>query len=136
MKRASGFTLVEVMVAMAVVAVALPALLVAMDQQIDNTGYLRDKTLAQMVASNKLAETRLIVAATRTLGKGKDDGVMTMADRDWYWRSEIKTTAVPNYFQVEIAVAAQEGDKVDPLYTLVGYMSGDLRTDPGGSGSN
>ena len=131
--RARGFTLVEVMVALAVVAVALPALLVALDQQIDNTGYLRDKTLAQMVASNKLAEARLKVAATRNLKKGKDDGIVAMADRDWFWRSEIKTTEVANYFRVEISVAAQEGDKVDPLYTLVGFMSGDLQGDPGGS---
>jgi general secretion pathway protein I len=51
-----GFTLVEVMVALAVVAIALPALLVALSQHVDGTGYLRDKSLAQMVAANKLAE--------------------------------------------------------------------------------
>ena len=65
--RARGFTLVEVMVALAVVAVALPALLTTLYQQADDTAYLRDKALAHMVAANRLQETRLVVAATRTL---------------------------------------------------------------------
>jgi len=60
--RANGFTLIEVMVAMAVVAVALPALLFALIQQVDGTGYLRERTLASWVAANKLSELQLIVA--------------------------------------------------------------------------
>ena len=55
-----GFTLVEVMVALAVVAVALPALMVALYQQIDGTAYLQDKSLAHMVATNKLTEIRIL----------------------------------------------------------------------------
>ena len=61
--RARGFTLVEVMVALAIVAIALPALLMALYQQIDDTAYLRDKTLAYMVAENKLAEIRLVIGS-------------------------------------------------------------------------
>mgnify|MGYP001548877174 CR=1 FL=1 len=52
--RARAFTLVEVMVALAVVAIALPALLGALSQQVDATGYLRDKSLAQWVAANNV----------------------------------------------------------------------------------
>ena len=73
MKRggdAAGFTLVEVMVALAVVAVALPALLMSLYQQVDSTAYLRDKSMAHMVAANKLAELRIISRARQSLLRG------------------------------------------------------------------
>jgi general secretion pathway protein I len=136
--RARGFTLVEVMVALAIVAIALPAVLVALYRQADDTAYLRDKTLAMMVAANKLAEMRLAIASTRNLSAGKDNGTATLADRDWYWWLETKTTDADKFFRVEIRVAAQEEQQAQPLYILTAFMSGDLRQDdaglPGGGG--
>ena len=124
--RARGFTLVEVMVALAIVAIALPALLMALYQQIDDTAYLRDKTLAYMVAENKLAEMRLIISLTRNLSAGKDSGLASMADRDWYWWVETKTTEVEKFFRVDITVSLEEEQQEQPLYTLSAFMSGDL----------
>jgi general secretion pathway protein I len=138
--RARGFTLVEVMVAMAVVAIALPAVLMALYQQIDDVGYLRDKSMAHMVAANKLAETRIIIGSTRSLQAGKDSGQAQLADRDWYWWLETTTTEVAQFFRIEITVAAEEEQRDNPLYTLVAFMSSDLQVDqqglvPGGGGS-
>jgi general secretion pathway protein I len=127
---ARGFTLVEVMVALAVVAIALPALLVSLYQHVDNTGYLRDKSLAQMVAANKLEELRIISSASESLLQGKDSGVATMADRDWYWWLDSKPTQVDQFFRVEIDVAASEELRDQPLISLVAFMSADLRTEP------
>ena len=56
--RQRGFTLVEVMVALIIAAFLLPALLLGFNQQADGISYLRDKSVAQWVASNKMAETR------------------------------------------------------------------------------
>jgi general secretion pathway protein I len=133
--RARGFTLVEVMVALAIVAIALPAVLMALYQQVDDTAYLRDKTLAAMVAANKLAEMRLVIGSTRTLTAGKDNGQATMADRDWFWWVETKATEqVPLYYRIEIRVALSEDPREQPLYTLTAFMSGDLQVDPQGLG--
>jgi general secretion pathway protein I len=130
--RSRGFTLVEVMVALAIVAIALPALLMSLYQQIDDTAYLRDKTLAYMVAENKLAEIRLVIGSTRNLSAGKDSGLASMADRDWYWWVETKTTEVENFFRVDITVSLDEQQQEQPLYTLSAFMSGDLETDAEG----
>lgn len=56
MRRNDGFTLLEVMIALAVLAIALAAVI---DKSIEagaNVSYLRDRTLAHWVAENRLAE--------------------------------------------------------------------------------
>jgi len=128
--RSRGFTLIEVMVALAVVAVALPALLMSLYQQVDSTGYLRDKSLANMVAANKLSEIRILSRATQSLLRGKDSGVSPMADRDWYWWLDSQPTEVENFYRVEITVALEEEQREQPLHTLVAFLSADLRSAP------
>ncbi len=130
--RARGFTLVEVMVALAIVAITLPALLMALYQQVDDAAYLRDKTLAEMVAVNKLAEMRLVIASTRNLSPGKDSGETKFVDRDWYWWVETKATEVANFYRIELQVALSEERREQPLYMLSAFMFGDLTIDPEG----
>ena len=136
--RPGGFTLVEVMVALAVVAVALPALMVALNQQIDGTAYLRDKSLAHMVAANKLTEIRILAEATRRLPVGKDSGVQEMAGRDWHWWQESEEMPdAPLFHRIEIKVAQNEDEVDEPLIVLVIFLSSDLKADalanPGGA---
>lgn len=128
--RQPGFTLVEVMVALAVVALALPALMFALYQQVDGTGYLRDKSLAQMVANNKLVELRLLTAARSGLFSGVDSGVEELAGRQWHWRLASSATQVQSFYRVEIAVRAGEDESRLPLHTLVAFMFEDRRQAP------
>ncbi len=130
-----GFTLVEVMVALAVVAIALPAVLVALYQHVDDTGYLRDKSLAQMVAANKLEELRILSRAGQSLLQGQDSGVAPMAGRDWYWWLDSQPTPVTNFYRVEIDVAAAEEQREQPLFTLVAFLSADFKTEPEANGA-
>ena len=127
--RQSGFTLVEVMVALAVVAVALPALLFTLYQQIDGIGYLRDRSLAQMVATNKMTEYRLISRARSSLLLGTDSGVSEFAERDWYWRVATEATEVPEFYRVEVRVGLDENLDSSQLHTLTAFMLADLTQD-------
>lgn len=126
MRADRGFTLVEVMVALAVVAIALPALLVSLNQQVDSTAYLRDKSVAHMVAANKLTEIRILARARQSLLQGRDSGVTTMVGRDWYWWVDSKPTAVEGFYRISIQVAAEETSQDQPLYSLEAFMSADL----------
>ena len=118
-----GFTLVEVMVALAVVAVALPALLLTLSQQLDGLRYLEDRTHAQWVAANRLAELRLVVGAKGSLQTGRVSGTEEMAGRSWYWWSEGVETEVAGFFRYEIVVSDQQDGEASPIHTLDGYLA-------------
>ena len=124
-----GFTLVEVMVALAIVALALPALMFALQQQVDATAYLRDKSMAHAVAANKLSEIRILALARGDLLKGRESGMVTMTGRDWYWWMESELTEVPLFYRVEIDVALAEDGADSPLYTLVAFLPADLQAE-------
>ncbi len=100
-----GFTLVEVIVALVVVAIALPALLMAMGRQVDGTAYLRDKSIAHWVAANKLAENRIELSRSDLLFRGERNGVVQMADRDWYWWTLSEPTPVEDFYRLEVVVS-------------------------------
>ncbi len=128
-KRGSGFTLVEVMVALAVVAVALPALLLTLSQQLDGVRHLDDRAQAQWVAANRLAELRLILTAKGTLQSGTLSGSEELAGREWYWWSEGFETQLPGFFRYEITVADNEAGRDTSLHTLDGYLAKETVSD-------
>ena len=121
--RNRAFTLVEVMVALAVVAIAVPALLLTLSQQIDGTRYLQDRIQAQWIAANRLAELRLVAAAKGTLQTGLITGSEEMAGRIWYWWSESEGTKVPGFFRYEVTVSDSEDGFTTPLHVLDGYVT-------------
>ena len=82
---AKGFTLIEVMVALAVVALALPALIMTLYQQVDGTAYLRDKSVAQIVATNQFTALRMKSVSLVPLRPGTDSGMEEMLERQWHW---------------------------------------------------
>lgn len=127
--RAPGFTLVEVMVALAVVAIALPALMFTLYQQTDGIEYLRDRSQAQMIAANKLTEVRLNARARSSLFQGSESGVSEFAGRDWFWQVASEATEVPQFFRIEITVGLGDDPQAQPLQTLVAFMSADLARD-------
>jgi general secretion pathway protein I len=114
-----GFTLIEVMVALAVVGLALPALLFQVMGNVDNEVYLRDKALAQWVAENRLAETRLMRIMGQRVLSGSASGTEEMAGRSWQWRVESQPTSVDGMRRLEIQVSPRDGEK---LVALVGFI--------------
>ena len=108
-----GFTLIEVMVAVGVLALALPAMLYALMNQVDNTAYLRDKMFAQWVAEDVAAMMRIENRASGRIKSKKQSGEHELADRNWYWRAvatEAPEDEFKGIFRVDIAVYANKND--------------------------
>ncbi len=117
-----GFTLIEVMVALTVVAVTLPALLFLLSQQVDGTAYLRDRSGAQWVAADRVAEVRLAVLKQRSASVGVIAGESERAGRTWYWRSEIRETPVPGFMRLTVTVTAEDTGDNASLYSLDAFL--------------
>jgi general secretion pathway protein I len=119
MRRAAGFTLVEALVAVAIVALAITGILTAMMRQVDGTAYLREKMFAHYVALNRMELALIANAHSNQLPSDADTGSEEMVGRTWYWRATPKKTGQPGTVQLEIAVAAQEGKDAAPLATVM-----------------
>lgn len=127
--KQQGFTLVEVMVAVGVIAIALPAILLTMMNQIDGTAHLRDKMQAQWVADNKLTELRVRNTIDGAIPEKTFSGDEDMAGRKWHWQttSESYGGLFPDVFQIRISVWLDDenfdaDDSGDPLITMETYL--------------
>lgn len=124
--ESSGFTLVEVMVALAIVAIAVPALLFALFQQLDGTEYLRDRSIASWIATDRMSELRLVVAKQGVVPKGELLGETRLAERDWYWWIEQQATEIPGFIRVDVKVSL-EAERTQPLHTLTAFVTPGVR---------
>jgi general secretion pathway protein I len=117
-KGASGFTLIEVLVALAVLAIALSALIKGGSDNAANAAYLRDKTLAHWVAMNRVTELQLQPQWPAT---GKRHGTAEMGDREWRWDTEVKTT--PDGDVRRLIVTVSELDSEGVLDEVVAFLA-------------
>ena len=130
---AAGFTLVEVLVALMVVAIGLAALMVAVSGTARTSGMLRDKTIAEWIALNRLAEVRLSLTK---YGQNTDTGELDFANRKWHYDTRYFDTSVNSMKRVVVRVYAGDSKtKGNPLVETVGF-SGTQLAPPGSSNSN
>jgi general secretion pathway protein I len=107
LRAAGGFTLIEVLVALAILAFAMGALITGMARYADNAGSLREKTLALWVAHNRLTEIDLEPVWPST---GKSDGDAELGDVKWRWFVTVSETPDPDVRRVDIRVQAKGHD--------------------------
>ncbi len=128
--RCRGFTLVEVLVALMIVAIGLAALMTAVSSTARTSGYLRDKTLAQWIALNRLTEVRLMV---NKLGESADTGQLEFANRTWHYDTRYFDTSVAGMKRVVVRVwLGKTGTKSSPVAESYSFMGASVAT-PGGS---
>src|SRR5947207_4425769 len=117
-RTTTGFTLVEILVALAIVAVALAAGMRALAQSADSASTLKARTLALWVAQNRLANAQL---ADPWPPLGSAAGETEQAGTRFVWREAVSGTPNPAFRKIEIIV----GEPQTPDYALarlVGYV--------------
>jgi general secretion pathway protein I len=103
MSRNKGFTLVEVLVALAIVSIALMAALRAAGQGTSAAGELRLRLFASWVAENRLAEHR---ARGDWLPLGIARGTQAQGGVELAWREEVIATPHAAFRRVDVFVSA------------------------------
>lgn len=121
--RSRGFTLVEVMVALAVLAIALPALLFAINEQVSGLNTLREKSVAHWIASDRMTQLRLQNHYRDFLPSSRRRGDVELLGRTWYWEETTEKTANDQLLQVDITVRAEDETDAPALASLSAFFS-------------
>lgn len=102
-RKVRGFTLLEVLIALAIIALGLSAAVRATTQVISGAEQMRLRTLATWVAEDRLAEH----AARRSwLAPGQLAGTALQANMQFAWRETVTPASEPSLRWIEISVAA------------------------------
>ncbi len=114
LNAARGLTLIEIMVALAIAAVALASTTVAISQMVDGANGVQQRTYASWIAHNRIAELRL---ANVVPDVSTTTGELVYAGLEWTWEATVSETGVENLFRVDVAVTRVGAENPDALVT-------------------
>jgi len=115
--REAGFTLLEVMVALIIAAMALAAAMASISQMVDAGITLRERTYASWIGENRITEMRL-----QNVIPEVDDssGEVEFADLEWRWEATVSETGAENLFRVDVDVFFAGSD--DRIWRSTGFI--------------
>lgn len=102
-RNVSGFTLIEVLLALAVVAIALTALLKATGQSVNTLDRIQEKTIYHWIMMQGIYEVQLKVIEPNS--NQETTQVMHMFGKTWYWRVKLSSTPVKSMQQIAVSVS-------------------------------
>jgi len=116
-RSTQGFTLIEVMVALAIVSFSLTAVAASMNQMIDAANSMRERTYASWIAQNKIAELRIANAQPEV---STSSGEVTYANSEWEWRTVVTETGIEKFYRIDVSVSHAGSDYV--VRTVTGFI--------------
>lgn len=118
--RVSGFTLLEVLVALAVLALSMGAAIKAVSDYTNNQAYLRDRTIAIWVARNVLVRFQV---ENEWPDVGERKGTEEMGNREWRWLGVISQTDEVELRRLDVKVFTLESEDDElPISVLSGFL--------------
>lgn len=121
LRKDAGMTLIEVLIALAIIGIALTAVIKATSQNIRATNYLQNKTIALWVGRNIMSEIQLGVM--KVGGPEGEHQEQTTLGQNWFWHAEVENTANARIKRIRVRVyqSEPEDDDVPALVDLDGY---------------
>ena len=116
--NSAGFTLLETMIALAIVALGMMAVNGQLNRYVVSAIYIEQKTLASWIASNVLTD---LSVRTQWPELGEIEGDVEFAQRQWLWRAEVSETPVENLRRVDVAVFLEDRPEVQ-IHTMSGFL--------------
>ena len=104
--RAQGFTLLEVLVALSICAMAGIAAMQVSGEHINHLSTLEEQAYASWVAENQLVE--IVVQGSEWSARNNAKGKEEMAGQTWYWQQEVAKSEVSNFVEVRIHIYRDE----------------------------
>jgi len=117
--KQKGFTLLEVMVALLVVAVSLGGAVKVIGNAASNATRMNNKAFANWVALNQIAKLRI---GNEWPKFGEQKGDSEMAGRKWAWSQKSIKTDDDNIRRIEMSVWSEDDKKSAPFVTVVGFL--------------
>jgi general secretion pathway protein I len=136
-RRNRGFTLIEVLVALVIVAVGMSVLMGALSSSARTVVYMQDKMFAEWVALNQIASLRLGLQQGQIPPTATTNGDLDFANRSWHWRQDVVASQVPGINRIDFKVRPKEvkGGDDDSWYVTVSGLAGNAMAAPGSSTS-
>lgn len=120
-QRCSGLSLIEVLIALAIISIAMVAVIKANVQNIQANNYLQDKTIATWVGQKILNQSRIgeiILPTNDELNESTE-----FLGRKWFWQAKREDTANSRIKKISIKVFAHENHESTPaLANLETYV--------------
>jgi general secretion pathway protein I len=118
-----GFTLLEVLVALTILSVAFTAIFMSISTNSRNLLYLENKTAANWVALNAIAEIQLglIDLSEKKVQLMNNEYLL---DKNWTWDAHIQATQFANVSRIDVNVAQIVDSKV--IIHVVGYLRNEI----------
>ena len=114
-----GFTLIEVVVAIAIVALGLMAVFRVVHATVNNAAYLRDRSFATWIADNRLTEMRL---GTELPSVDETEGEVTFAGQAWQWVATVSQTPVDDLRRIDVRVRRSTDAEDSSLAQVSGFV--------------
>jgi len=114
-----GFTLIEVVVALAILGIGMLAVFKTIGDTVHNVDELRDRSFAEWIADNRITEVRIsgeMPSVEETAGE------VEFAGRQWHWLTKVSQTQVQGLRRIDVSVRRDDDPDNSSIVTLSGFV--------------